>query len=45
MGYVFKGNQVSGTPLSLQLRGNRVAKAVVSKMPFVKQTYYRPSTA
>ena len=42
MGYVQKGNQKSGTHLKVVVRG-RSNEAEVTKMPFVKTTYYRPS--
>ena len=42
MGYVKKGNQKSGTPLKVVVRG-RSNEATVSKMPFVPTTYFRPT--
>jgi len=42
MGYVKKGYQKSGTELQVKVR-NKVNDAVVTKMPFVPASYYRPS--
>ena len=42
MGYVQKGNNKSGTKLKVAVRG-RQSDAEVTKMPFVKTTYFRPS--
>ena len=42
MGYVKKPHDKSGTKLKVVVRGKQ-NDAEVTKMPFVKTTYYRPS--
>ena len=42
MGYVEKGFDKAGTEVKLQVRG-KTNDAVVTKMPFVPTTYYKPA--
>ena len=42
MGYVEKAYGKAGTEVKVEVRG-RTNSAVVTKMPFITPTYYRPS--
>lgn len=42
MGYVAKGHWKLGTPVKMEIRG-KLMDAVVEKMPFVPNNYYKPS--